>query len=211
MPRIKMMVSGETKTPASQKRGRVRRSKKTICKPASLIRTVPSVPDSDRFGGAFAPFADLSAFPLAGCRFTAGVEFHHPLKQGHYSAAETPCQSPRREIPRFRLPANPLGGSGAAAPGGLVRLRRHVRRSRKSACGARLSLQGRLAAPQAQAALEKPSKKWGSTVSTAEGLGNMRFQTGPGFGIIFRIPAAFMPLIMQKSRGCGIWPHNMTP
>ena len=160
MPRTKMMVSGETKTPASQKRERVRRSKKTICKPASPIRTVPSVPDSDRFGGAFAPFADLSASPLAGCRFTAGVEFHHPLKQGHYSAAETPCQSPRQEIPRFRLPANPLGGSGAAAPGGLVRLRRHVRRSRKSTCGARLSLQGRLAVPQAQAALEKPSKKW---------------------------------------------------
>ena len=110
------MVSGETKTPASQKAGACAQIKKTIGRPASPIRTVPSVPDSDRFGGAFAPFADLSAFPLAGCRFTAGVEFHHPLKQGHYSAAETPCQSPRREIPRFRLPANPLGVRGTQPP-----------------------------------------------------------------------------------------------
>ena len=55
---------------------------------ASSIRTIPSVPGSNRFGGACAPFADSSAVG----RITAGVEFHHPLKQGHYSAVCAHCQ-----------------------------------------------------------------------------------------------------------------------
>ena len=196
MPRIKMMVSGETKTPASQKRGRVRRSKKTICKPASPIRTVPSVPDSDRFGGAFAPFADLSAFPLAGCRFTAGVEFHHPLKQGHYSAAETPCQSPRREIPRFRLPANPLGVRGPQPPEAWFGSGGMYAEAAKALAEQGFLCKGGWPRHRRKLPLRNPRKSGISTFSTAEGLGNMRFQTGPGFGIIFRIPAAFMPLIM---------------
>ena len=74
--------------------------------------------------------------------------------------APFPKPDSKKRFQFLSLSINSFRGSGAAAPGGFIRIWRHVRRIRKSACGARLSLQGRLAAPQAQAVLEKFSKKW---------------------------------------------------
>ncbi len=45
------------------------------CNVVSFIRTIPSVPESHRFGQML---ADLRRMPPA---ITAGVDFHHALKQ----------------------------------------------------------------------------------------------------------------------------------
>jgi hypothetical protein len=104
------MVSGE-KAPPLPKTGALCIANKNVCSlllPSGLYRRHRILTGSAALA---APFAGSSAKG----RITAGVEFHHPLKQGHYSAARGFCQFPHAGNTRnlgnnLRFPTLPAFG-----------------------------------------------------------------------------------------------------